>query len=156
MNAEDASNVDAPSPGNPRTAGGVVAEDKPPARAKSLTSPQQQLVEKGPTETVQSLLADLNAEANERLAAFLVSDQSRLAAAANDDGDEELSNQIPILEDDDGHSCHSSDDDSGNGESATGERKITTPPGWEHTNGPGPCQSVRHGTVGVSITSSST
>ena len=63
---------------------------------------------------VQSLLADLNAEANVRLEAFLLSDNARIAAASNEDDDEELSSHIPIPEDDDGQSYHSSDEESGN------------------------------------------
>jgi hypothetical protein len=89
---------------------------------------------------------------------FLSSDNARIAAASNEDDDEELSPHVPIPEDDDGRSYHSSDEESGNEEvpAVAKERRITTPSGWECADGPDPCRSARHETVGASIASSST
>jgi hypothetical protein len=127
------------------------------AETKPRIHSQQRFVEEGPVETVESMLAEVNASANERLAAFLASDNSRIAAAANEDDDEEMSTQVPIPEDDDGHSYHNSDEDSGNEEPAAAvEREVTTPSGWKYTDGPDPCLNTRHRTVGVSTTSPST
>ena len=148
-NRRTASNVDTPSPGGPRTAV-KVATKTPRTAVKDAAGTM-------PKEMVESVLAALNENASVRLDAFLASaDGSRIAAAANEDDDEELSTHIPIPEDDDGHSHHSSDEDSGNeGLAAAIERRVTTPSGWEYTDGPDPCLNTRHGTVGVSISSSS-
>ena len=162
-----ASHVETPTPGHSRTMEKAVTEDKPLRQRResqmerAVTEgkpPQQRLAERGPSENVQSLLADLNAEANARLEAFLLSDNARIAAASNEDDDEELSSHIPIPEDDDGQSYHSSDEESGNEEelAIATEGKITTPSGWQYTAGPDPCRTVRHTTVGVSKASSST
>jgi hypothetical protein len=162
-----AASLETPTPGHPRTMERAATENKPSQQRDSRTAgravtegkpPPQRLAECGPSESVQSLLADLNAEANARLEAFLLSDHARIAAASNEDDDEELSSHIPIPEDDDGQSYHSSDEESGNEEepAVEPEHKVTTSSGWQYTAGPDPCRKVRHTTVNVSNASSST